>query len=135
MRAISEGFIMKAKQISLFLAGALLMSNAALAESSYTGTARGFGGDVTAEVGLDDAGKVVSLTVTADSETPTVGGAAIEPLVAAILEKGDADVDGIAGATITSNAVLSIVKDAIAGGAVDYSNVEMRTASAMSARM
>ena len=116
---------MKAKQISLFLAGALLMSNAALAESSYTGTARGFGGDVTAEVGLDDAGKVVSLTVTADSETPTVGGAAIEPLVAAILEKGDADVDGIAGATITSNAVLSIVKDAIAGGAVDYSNVEI----------
>ena len=93
MRAISEGFIMKAKQISLFLAGALLMSNAALAESSYTGTARGFGGDVTAEVGLDDAGKVVSLTVTADSETPTVG------------------------------------------GAVDYSNVEMRTASAMSARI
>lgn len=84
---------MKAKQISLFLAGALLMSNAALAESSYTGTARGFGGDVTAEVGLDDAGKVVSLTVTADSETPTVG------------------------------------------GAVDYSNVEMRTASAMSARI
>ena len=78
---------MKAKQISLFLAGALLMSNAALAESSYTGTARGFGGDVTAEVGLDDAGKVVSLTVTADSETPTVGGAAIEPLVAAILER------------------------------------------------
>ena len=125
MRAISEGFIMKAKQISLFLAGALLMSNAALAESSYTGTARGFGGDVTAEVGLDDAGKVVSLTVTADSKTPTVGGAAIEPLVAAILEKGDADVDGIAGATITSNAVLSIVKDAIAGGAVDYSNVEI----------
>ena len=83
---------MKAKQISLFLAGALLMSSAALAESSYTGTARGFGGDVTAEVGLDDAGKVVSLTVTADSETPTVGGAAIEPLVAAIQEKGDADV-------------------------------------------
>ncbi len=117
--------MMKAKQISLVLACALLMNSAALAESSYTGTARGFGGDVTAEVGLDDAGKVVSLKVTADSETPTVGGAAIEPLVAAILEKGDADVDVITGATLTSNAVISIVKDAIAGGAADYSNVEI----------
>ena len=61
---------MKAKQISLFLAGALLMSNAALAESSYTGTARGFGGDVTVKAVLEDnvvAALTVETVVTAET--------------------------------------------------------------------
>lgn len=101
--------------VSSLLAFAMSAScmSAALAETTVTGTAKGFGGDVTVEATLDDAGKITALTIGADSETPAVGGAAAEKLAAAILEKGSADVETVSGATITSNAVLDALNAAL----------------------
>lgn len=79
----------------------------------YEGTAKGFGGDVTAEVTIDETGTITDLKVTGDGETPGVGGAAIEPMVEAILAAGTIEVDGVSGATITSQAIIEAVKDAL----------------------
>lgn len=79
----------------------------------YEGKARGFGGEVTATVTLDENGKVTDLSVEGPDETPKVGGAAIETLVAAILEAGSPDVDGVTGATYTSDAVINAVNGAL----------------------
>lgn len=81
------------------------------------GTAAGFGGEVTVSLTVDD-GALTDVSITGEGETPSVGGAAIEKLQEAMLQAGSTDVDGVAGATITSNAVKAAAKlalDAING--------------------
>lgn len=92
----------------------------------YEGTAAGFGGDVTAQVTIDASGKITDLKVTGDGETPSVGGAAIDPMVEAILEAGSAEVDSVSGATITSQAIINAVKDALTkSGVLEASSGEI----------
>lgn len=96
------------------------------AAGTYEGTAKGFGGDVTAKVTVDENGVITDLEVTGDGETPSVGGAAIDPMVEAILAAGSAEVDVVSGATITSQAVIDAVKDAlIQAGVLEASTGEI----------
>lgn len=76
----------------------------------YEGTAKGFGGDITAKLTVTD-GTITAIDVNADAETPEIGGKAVEPLVEAILVAQNTDVDSISGATITSDAIKSAVKN------------------------
>lgn len=79
-----------------------------------TGEADGYGGKVNAEVTLNTDGKIVDLKLTGDKETPQIGGAALETLQEAIIKAGTIEgVDGVAGATWTSNGVFSAVKTAM----------------------
>lgn len=79
----------------------------------YTGEAQGFGGAVAVEIEVSEEA-ILSAKVTADGETPAIGGTAAETLAAAILEAQSADVDAVAGATVTSNAVKEAAQKAIA---------------------
>ena len=47
-------------------------------------------------------------------ETPEVGGAALDTLAESIKTAGSAEIDGVAGATITSDAVKTAAADALA---------------------
>lgn len=87
-------------------------SEPAQAGETYTGTARGFGGDVTVTITVAD-GKITDVTATGDQETPDVGQKAVEELPAKILEAQTYDVDGVSGATISSNAVKDAAKAAM----------------------
>lgn len=78
----------------------------------YTGEAQGFGGAVVVEIEVSED-KILSAKVTADGETPTIGGAAAETLADAIVEAQSAEVDVVAGATLTSNAVKEAAQKAI----------------------
>ncbi|WP_312698788.1 FMN-binding protein [Sedimentibacter sp.] len=80
--------------------------------SALKGTAKGFGGDV--EVGVTmDGDKIANVVIKGDGETPGIGTNAIEQLPAKIVEANSADVDVVAGATITSNAIIEAVKNAL----------------------
>lgn len=79
---------------------------------TYHGEAQGFGGVVSADVTFDN-GKITDVVLTGDSETPTVGGAALDELKNQVLEAGSADIDGVSGATMTSNGVKQAVQAAI----------------------
>lgn len=82
-------------------------------DGTYTGAAAGFGGDITATVTVS-GGKITACTLVGDKETPTIGGAALEPLRQAILAAGTVDgVDGVSGATWTSNGVFAAVRKAM----------------------
>jgi uncharacterized membrane protein YkoI len=70
---------------------------------SYTASADGFGGPVDVTVEIGEKGGISNLTVTGESETPDVGGAAIPLLKQAILAKQDADVDAVTGEIIKNN--------------------------------
>ena len=97
--------------------------------SVYTGTARGFGSDVKAEVTVED-GKVTGLTVDDSGETYTMAGVTREgsvgKVIDAILKVGGTDgVDASSGATFTGKAVIAIVNEALAGGKTDVSGVKI----------
>ena len=75
-----------------------------LVPGTYTGSAQGFGGlvEVTLEVGDDGT---AAASIVGDSETPEVGGAALEELTNQLNAAQSAEIDGVAGATMTSNGV------------------------------
>lgn len=80
---------------------------------TLTGTAEGFGGavNVTVTVNGDD---IVTVEAVGDSETAGIGSNAIEQLPAKIAEADSTEVDVVAGATVTSNAIIEAVNAALA---------------------
>ena len=114
MKRVLAGALAAAIMVSVVGCSSASSTQTAATVSQYVGHGQGFGGEVTANVSVDDSGKVVALEVTAEDETPAVGGQAVEPMTNAILEAGGIDgVDAVAGATITSTAILNAVKDAL----------------------
>ncbi len=79
---------------------------------TYTGSAQGFGGSVVATVTVDDD-NITAVSITGDSETPAIGGAALETLAANAKAAG-ANMDGVSGATLTSNGAKEAVAAALA---------------------
>lgn len=81
-------------------------------DGTYTASAKGFGGDVVATVTINgDA--ITNVTLTGDSETPGIGGAALDTLAANAKAKG-ADMDGVSGASLTSAGAKEAVSAALA---------------------
>lgn len=90
-----------------------LLTTAALAETSdYTATAQGFGGLVEVTLSMTDE-TITNAMIVADNETPAIGGAALSTLQEQILAANSAEIDGVAGATVTSNAVKEAAAKAI----------------------
>lgn len=84
-----------------------------LAAGEYVGVgAGGMGGDVTVKVAYAD-GTITAVEVVSQSETPEIGGKALETLPAQVVAANSADVDAVSGATLTSTAFMAAVKDAI----------------------
>lgn len=100
---------MKKKILVLVLALCMLTCTAFAQENSYTpgtytASEAGMGGDVTMEMTFD-AAAITAVKITGDKETPGIGDKAIEQLTAAIMQAQSAEVDSVAGATITSTAI------------------------------
>lgn len=86
-------------------------TEAAKAET-LTGSADGFGGQVTATLTVED-GKITGCTLEGADETPEIGGKALEELEKQIVAAGGYEIDGVAGATITSKAAAKAVAAAL----------------------
>lgn len=86
---------------------------------TYTATETGFGGDVTVNVTISDDGKISSIDVTADSETPSIGGEAAPKLAKTIVDTQSLAVDTVSGATYTSTAVIDAVTAALTEAGAD----------------
>lgn len=61
---------------TLAACGGSSSSSTAASAETLTGTAKGFGGDVTATLTVED-GAITACTLTGDDETPEIGGAAL----------------------------------------------------------
>lgn len=79
---------------------------------TYVGAAQGFGGEVVATVTVGAAG-IESVELTGAGETPAIGGAALEQLPSLFVENNSSRVDAVAGATISSNAAMEAVQQAL----------------------
>ncbi len=89
------------------------------AAETLTGTGEGFGGDVTVTV-TKEGDKITSVVAVGEKETAGIGSNAIEQLPAKIVEANSTDVDVIAGATYTSNAIIYAVNNALDPAAYPY---------------
>ena len=79
----------------------------------YTGKAQGMFCEIVAEVTVKD-GKIADVKLTGADETPALGGKVLEEMPAKILDAQSTDVDGMTGATVTTDAVKAAVNDALA---------------------
>ena len=102
--------------------GAASSTSAASADGKVTGTgsAKGMEGDVVVEV-TADATTLYSITVTEQNETQGIGTVACEQLPDAMVAANSYNVDGIAGATVTSNALKEAVQAALESAGLDAS--------------
>ena len=108
------------KIVSLILSLALLALCAGALADTFAATAAGFGGDVTVTLSVED-GKLAGVEIAGPAETEALGGAAMPVLADEILAAQSPYVDAVAGASVTSAAVVAAAEQAFAaaGLAVD----------------
>ena len=81
-------------------------------DGTYTGQAKGFGGQVIVDVAIAD-GKIDSINiVSADKEDKAYFDMA-KAVIEEMMENQSADVDAISGATFSSNGIINAVKQAL----------------------
>lgn len=122
LHRISTAVLAGAMLLSLASCGASSSQTASSAAGKVTGTgsAKGIEGDVVVEV-TADADTIYSIVVTEQNETQGIGSVACEQLPDAMVAANSYNVDGIAGATVTSDALKEAVKAALENAGLDAS--------------
>ncbi len=111
------------KVCAMLLALALLMfAVAAMGENAfkagtYSGEATGMG-KLVVSVTLSDTA-IESIEVVESNETPSIGGAIMEDLIARVLAAQSTQLDTVSGATVTSNALYEAVNAALVSAGAD----------------
>lgn len=126
MKRVLTGLILGAMGFSLAACGGGKTESKAAGDSaSLSGSAKGFGGDVTVTLTKKD-GKIIEAKIEGANETDNVGKAAIPKLQEQIVKANGADIDGVSGATVTSNAVKEAVKQALGEASPESSPAETK---------
>ena len=81
-------------------------------DGEYNGMGTGHGGDITVKVVIAD-GKIASIEVVSQSETPAIYDTAEAPMLAAFVESNGTDVDTVSGATDSSTGLIEAVSNAL----------------------
>lgn len=87
--------------------------SSSLKDGTYTGTGKGHSSDVTVTITVSE-GKINEASVDLSGETESVVSGADTQLVDQILKAQSAEIDGVSGATESSNAVKTALADALA---------------------
>lgn len=107
---------MKKSMLALVLALCMIAPCMGLTQAytpgTYTAEAQGFSSTVKATVTVDETA-ITGVTLDVSGETPAIGGAAGDALAAAVLEKQSAEINAVAGATVTSGAAKAAVQKAL----------------------
>ena len=98
--------------LSLSLA-AMPFSAFAFEAGEYTASAQGMDGPVTVTATFDESG-ITDVSVDVSGETAGIGAEIADEVQKQILEAQSAEIDGVAGATVSSQAVAAAVADLIA---------------------
>ena len=105
------------KLLAILLSSLLLLSGCSDSKTSnttYEGVAQGFGGEVKAVVTVDET-SIVSVELTGEGESAGIGSNVIDSFGAKIVEAQSLDIDALAGASVTSKAVIEAVTKALEG--------------------
>lgn len=95
----------------------------AAADGVYTGSAFGFMSEIKVEVAMKD-NAMADIRVVENGDTGMIGVAAGHKLAQKIVEQQSLAVDGIAGATVSSNAVFAAVTEALEAAGADVAAIK-----------
>jgi uncharacterized protein with FMN-binding domain/succinate dehydrogenase/fumarate reductase flavoprotein subunit len=115
------------KIVALLLVLMVFMAGFSALAETFTAEAPGFGGSISVSVAVED-GKITGVDIAGDQETPAIGIAAFETLAQRILDAQNADIDDVAGATVTSAGVKTAASEAIAEALGGGATVEAKLA-------
>ncbi len=90
---------------------------------AYEGTAKGYAGDLKVTVTLGD-NQIEKIEVAENQETAGVGTVAIDKLPAAVIANQSLAVDAIAGATVTSKALMEAITAALTSAGADINALQ-----------
>ena len=110
--------------LALALTGAMGLSVVSADTGTYTGVGQGIDGDVVVQVEADE-NTIYSIEILEQNETPGIGSVACEILPGQIVDANSILVDDIAGATVTSSAIKTAVREALAEGNIDPAAFEV----------
>ena len=121
---LAEGYTVKAAanilNEELFVkenaAGDLFDMSAALTDGEYTATVDGQEGPMTVKTVIA-GGKIASVEIVENHETPALAAGALESIPAKIVEANNASVDAVAGATLTSTRIMKAVSECLSAAA------------------
>lgn len=108
------------------MAGCSTKSDSKFKAGTYEGIAAGYGGDIKLEVVLGDE-TIEAINILENGETAGIGSKAIDALPGAIVSAQSLEVDGISGATVTSDAIKAAVTAALKSAGVDASTLVAKT--------
>lgn len=94
------------------MAGTAVLAEEVYTPGTYTAEASGMG-DLSVSVTVDETG-ITDVVIDGSNETPEIGGAAIETLAEQVREAQGPEIEGVSGASITSEAVRVAVEKALA---------------------
>ncbi|MEG1849462.1 MAG: flavocytochrome c [Oscillospiraceae bacterium] len=100
---------------------------------AYEGSAAGFGGDVKVTVTLT-ADQIQKIDVHKNAETPEIGAVALEKLPTKIIEGQTLAVDAVAGATVSSKALVAAVTAALTASGADVTALQTPAPSSEAAK-
>lgn len=98
--------------------------------ADFSATVQGFGGDVTVTLTVEE-GVLTGVTVTGDMETEGIGTRAMTTMPQAMVDANAIAVDGVSGATITSEAIKDAAAKALALSGATLTAVEVDSTLAM----
>lgn len=98
--------------------GGTTAANALFTPGTYEGKAKGFGGEIIAKVTLTET-EIKSVELTGEGETSTIGGPALEKIQEDVVKRQTTQIDGVTGATTTSNASIEAINAALTAAGVD----------------
>lgn len=98
--------------LSLSFTGCSKSAASAWKDGTYNGKAEGVHGDIEVSVEIS-GGKIAKVNITSENETEGVSDLAIEQIPAAIVEKQSTEVEVVAGASVSSKAIITAVEAAL----------------------
>ncbi len=100
--------------LSAILCGCLMISFTACGAKTVTltGVGKGIGGEIKVEV-KKQGDKIISVNILEHKETKGISDPALKEIPAAIVKGNSTEVDVISGATVTSNAIIAAVNNAL----------------------
>ena len=118
---------MKKTLLSILIVMALVLCPMALAEAApdgvYHGTSFGRNGNIDVDVTIE-GGAIADITVTSHTETDNIGTVAVEQMPQRIVEAQSTAVDGLSGATFTSNGIKRAVESALSEAGIEGFNAK-----------
>lgn len=122
VRAAAELALAQASGMELASAAQKPEGDNLFVPGTYEGTAMGFGGDITVKATVSE-NEITEIQVEGDKETENIGSFAVEMLGEEILEAQSTKIDGLSGATVSSNAVLRAASQALLSAGADLARL------------